>query len=245
MLWKPSKPRVSGDDLQVEGTASSWQAGSQCGISGSSAAGYGGSLEDLTAPQRGSPLGVGEGAGFLVPPCLPGQNPAGHLGWLPVSCPLCQPLPATSIPVDNHCRSFSRGSRAPLRAVAPPRICRCRGNLDKLYHGLELAKRQRLPSVENRPKIAAFLPARQLWTWFGKPTQVGAAGGQLSLSSQQAHGGGLGHSCGVHVIPSPTHPGAALPPWSRGPRPTLGGTRLTHTVLWQACSDCVAGLKAI
>ena len=142
VLWKPSKPRVSGDDLQVEGTASSWQAGSQCGISGSSAAGYGGSLEDLTAPQRGSPLGVGEGAGFLIPPCLPGQNPAGHLGWLPVSCPLCQPLPATSIPVDNHCRSFSHGSRAPLRAVAPPRICRCRGNLDKLYHGLELAKRQ-------------------------------------------------------------------------------------------------------
>lgn len=36
----------------------------------------------------------------------------------------------------------------------------------------ELAKRQRLPSVENRPKIAAFLPARQLWKWFGKPTQV-------------------------------------------------------------------------
>lgn len=36
----------------------------------------------------------------------------------------------------------------------------------------ELAKRQRLPSVENRPKISAFLPARQLWKWFGKPTQV-------------------------------------------------------------------------
>ncbi|XP_075036055.1 trinucleotide repeat-containing gene 18 protein isoform X2 [Mixophyes fleayi] len=35
----------------------------------------------------------------------------------------------------------------------------------------ELAKRQRLPSVENRPKIAAFLPARQLWKWSGKPTQ--------------------------------------------------------------------------
>lgn len=39
----------------------------------------------------------------------------------------------------------------------------------------ELAKRQRLPSVENRPKIAAFLPARQLWKWFGKPTQVSTA----------------------------------------------------------------------
>lgn len=26
--------------------------------------------------------------------------------------------------------------------MAPPRVCRCRGNLDKLYLGLELAKRQ-------------------------------------------------------------------------------------------------------
>ncbi|XP_064423725.1 BAH and coiled-coil domain-containing protein 1 [Latimeria chalumnae] len=35
----------------------------------------------------------------------------------------------------------------------------------------ELTKRQRLPSVENRPKISAFLPARQLWKWSGNPTQ--------------------------------------------------------------------------
>ncbi|CAK6438607.1 unnamed protein product [Pipistrellus nathusii] len=32
-------------------------------------------------------------------------------------------------------------------------------------------RRQRLPSVENRPKISAFLPARQLWKWSGSPTQ--------------------------------------------------------------------------
>ncbi|XP_041434859.1 BAH and coiled-coil domain-containing protein 1 isoform X2 [Xenopus laevis] len=32
-------------------------------------------------------------------------------------------------------------------------------------------KQQRLPSVENRPKISAFLPARQLWKWSGEPTQ--------------------------------------------------------------------------
>nr|XP_032817107.1 trinucleotide repeat-containing gene 18 protein-like [Petromyzon marinus] len=32
-------------------------------------------------------------------------------------------------------------------------------------------RRERLPSVENRPKIAAFLPVRQLWKWSGKPTQ--------------------------------------------------------------------------
>uniref|UniRef100_G3U2N1 BAH domain and coiled-coil containing 1 n=1 Tax=Loxodonta africana TaxID=9785 RepID=G3U2N1_LOXAF len=37
----------------------------------------------------------------------------------------------------------------------------------------ELSRRQRLPSVENRPKISAFLPARQLWKWSGNPTQVG------------------------------------------------------------------------
>ncbi|XP_073742203.1 BAH and coiled-coil domain-containing protein 1 isoform X1 [Callorhinus ursinus] len=35
----------------------------------------------------------------------------------------------------------------------------------------ELPRRQRLPSVENRPKISAFLPARQLWKWSGNPTQ--------------------------------------------------------------------------
>uniref|UniRef100_H3CDH1 BAH domain-containing protein n=1 Tax=Tetraodon nigroviridis TaxID=99883 RepID=H3CDH1_TETNG len=35
----------------------------------------------------------------------------------------------------------------------------------------ELANVSALPSVENRPKISAFLPARQLWKWFGKPTQ--------------------------------------------------------------------------
>jgi hypothetical protein len=38
----------------------------------------------------------------------------------------------------------------------------------------ELSRRQRLPSVENRPKISAFLPARQLWKWSGNPTQVGS-----------------------------------------------------------------------
>ncbi|XP_073092193.1 BAH and coiled-coil domain-containing protein 1 isoform X3 [Manis javanica] len=35
----------------------------------------------------------------------------------------------------------------------------------------ELSRRQRPPSVENRPKISAFLPARQLWKWSGSPTQ--------------------------------------------------------------------------
>ncbi|XP_057571837.1 BAH and coiled-coil domain-containing protein 1 isoform X6 [Hippopotamus amphibius kiboko] len=35
----------------------------------------------------------------------------------------------------------------------------------------ELSRRQRLPSVEHRPKISGFLPARQLWKWSGNPTQ--------------------------------------------------------------------------
>lgn len=39
----------------------------------------------------------------------------------------------------------------------------------------EGSRRQRLPSVENRPKISAFLPARQLWKWSGSPTQVGGS----------------------------------------------------------------------
>ncbi|XP_072259593.1 BAH and coiled-coil domain-containing protein 1 [Pyxicephalus adspersus] len=34
-----------------------------------------------------------------------------------------------------------------------------------------LPRQQRLPSVENRPKISTFLPARQLWKWSGEPTQ--------------------------------------------------------------------------
>ncbi|XP_040186892.1 BAH and coiled-coil domain-containing protein 1 isoform X3 [Rana temporaria] len=34
-----------------------------------------------------------------------------------------------------------------------------------------LPRQQRLPSVENRPKISTFLPARQLWRWSGEPTQ--------------------------------------------------------------------------
>ncbi|XP_068119288.1 BAH and coiled-coil domain-containing protein 1 isoform X2 [Hyperolius riggenbachi] len=34
-----------------------------------------------------------------------------------------------------------------------------------------LPRQQRLPSVENRPKISNFLTARQLWKWSGEPTQ--------------------------------------------------------------------------
>lgn len=43
---------------------------------------------------------------------------------------------------------------------------------EALSFSKDLPRRQRLPSVENRPKISAFLPARQLWKWSGSPTQV-------------------------------------------------------------------------
>ncbi|XP_029455082.1 BAH and coiled-coil domain-containing protein 1 [Rhinatrema bivittatum] len=41
----------------------------------------------------------------------------------------------------------------------------------KRKEALSFPKAKRLPSVENRPKISAFLPARQLWKWSGNPTQ--------------------------------------------------------------------------
>lgn len=64
----------------------------------------------------------------------------------------------------------------------------------------EFSRRQRLPSVENRPKISAFLPARQLWRWSGNPTQVrsptgscrGTAGTQLLARAAPTVGTHLG-----------------------------------------------------
>ncbi|KAL4612909.1 BAH and coiled-coil domain-containing protein 1 [Arapaima gigas] len=35
----------------------------------------------------------------------------------------------------------------------------------------DLARRERLPSANSVPKMASFLPARQLWRWSGNPTQ--------------------------------------------------------------------------
>ena len=49
----------------------------------------------------------------------------------------------------------------------------------------EFSRRQRLPSVENRPKISAFLPARQLWRWSGNPTQVRRG---ARVQERRAHG---------------------------------------------------------
>lgn len=57
----------------------------------------------------------------------------------------------------------------------------------------EFSRRQRLPSVENRPKISAFLPARQLWRWSGNPTQVRprAPAAQHGLGEGAGMGGGV------------------------------------------------------
>jgi hypothetical protein len=65
----------------------------------------------------------------------------------------------------------------------------------------ELSRRQRLPSVENRPKISAFLPARQLWKWSGNPTQVGGLSpsthiGQLTTVPNSNYRGNL---C-IHIV---------------------------------------------
>ncbi|XP_062072110.1 BAH and coiled-coil domain-containing protein 1 [Lepus europaeus] len=53
------------------------------------------------------------------------------------------------------------GGRAKLKCKEALSFCRAR----------EASRRPRLPSAENRPKISAFLPARQLWEWSGNPTQ--------------------------------------------------------------------------
>lgn len=70
----------------------------------------------------------------------------------------------------------------------------------------EFSRRQRLPSVENRPKISAFLPARQLWRWSGNPTQVparpggtwhGAGGVGQDLGSVGCEAGSVGAGQGA------------------------------------------------
>lgn len=166
VLWMPSEPWVSGDDLQVEGTASSWQVGSQCGILGSLPAGYGGSLEGLTAPQRRTPLEWEKGRNTSARR----QGP-----WCPPTSPvrtLQAPLLASSLLSSDTSPSPTRpslwlntpllplsweragpeegsassrppvGAGRPCEPMAPLRIFRCRGNLDRLYRGLELAKQQ-------------------------------------------------------------------------------------------------------
>ncbi|XP_063817185.1 BAH and coiled-coil domain-containing protein 1 isoform X2 [Pseudophryne corroboree] len=58
---------------------------------------------------------------------------------------------------------FVSGQKAKQRRKGTP------SNFPKTKESIP--RQQRLPSVENRPKISAFLPARQLWKWSGEPTQ--------------------------------------------------------------------------
>ncbi|KAM8797054.1 LOW QUALITY PROTEIN: BAH and coiled-coil domain-containing protein 1 [Eudromia elegans] len=59
----------------------------------------------------------------------------------------------------------------PKAAAAGPKAKLKRKEALSFSKAKEFSRRQRLPSVENRPKISAFLPARQLWRWSGNPTQ--------------------------------------------------------------------------
>lgn len=87
----------------------------------------------------------------------------------------------------------------------------------------EFSRRQRLPSVENRPKISAFLPARQLWRWSGNPTQVRAApvgAEQWGTWSERVQRGApcVGVWCAVRVA------------WSDVLRAASGGARMHGSV---------------
>lgn len=92
----------------------------------------------------------------------------------------------------------SKGS-APQRcfltkaAAAGPKAKLKRKEAISFSKAKEFSRRQRLPSVENRPKISAFLPARQLWRWSGNPTQVGMEPG--ARHGQGMELGGTGHGC--------------------------------------------------
>lgn len=90
----------------------------------------------------------------------------------------------------------------------------------------EFSRRQRLPSVENRPKISAFLPARQLWRWSGNPTQVGNPTGRGSTQ--------LLAQC-LPWAPSQARCGreGAGTAWGRGHR-SVQGTRCRCTGMCQA-----------
>ncbi|KAL0992513.1 hypothetical protein UPYG_G00094350 [Umbra pygmaea] len=107
------------------------------------------------------------------------QSSPKHNRTLPPSAALYHPAPYGKIltvdlyshpNLDSYTRSQGLASQKPQGAggsVGRPR----RREGVHLPTTKELAKRQRLPSVENRPKISAFLPARQLWKWLGQPTQ--------------------------------------------------------------------------
>ncbi|XP_059587967.1 BAH and coiled-coil domain-containing protein 1 isoform X5 [Alligator mississippiensis] len=88
---------------------------------------------------------------------------------------LSHPVPALLAPAAQALRA--KGGAPPARcflakaAAASAKAKLKRKEALSFSKAKEFSRRQRLPSVENRPKISAFLPARQLWRWSGNPTQ--------------------------------------------------------------------------
>ncbi|CAH2291536.1 BAH and coiled-coil domain-containing 1 isoform X1 [Pelobates cultripes] len=81
---------------------------------------------------------------------------------------LSHPVPAL---LAQHTEDGSPGSRGCFVSGQKTKQRR-KGTPSNFPKTKEPSPRQhRLPSVENRPKISAFLPARQLWQWSGEPTQ--------------------------------------------------------------------------
>ncbi|XP_038633226.1 BAH and coiled-coil domain-containing protein 1 isoform X1 [Scyliorhinus canicula] len=86
---------------------------------------------------------------------------------------MTHPVPALLTPSDPR-QTEPKMSSPPfsVKSVMPANKIKLKRQEEfRLQKAKELSKRQRLPSVENRPKISSFLPARQLWKWSGKPTQ--------------------------------------------------------------------------
>ncbi|KAM6297555.1 LOW QUALITY PROTEIN: BAH and coiled-coil domain-containing protein 1 [Aegotheles albertisi] len=86
---------------------------------------------------------------------------------------LSHPVPALLAQPDALRSKGSAAQRCFLTkaAAAGPKAKLKRKEALSFSKAKEFSRRQRLPSVENRPKISAFLPARQLWRWSGNPTQ--------------------------------------------------------------------------
>ncbi|XP_064378901.1 BAH and coiled-coil domain-containing protein 1 isoform X2 [Dromaius novaehollandiae] len=86
---------------------------------------------------------------------------------------LSHPVPALLAQPDALRSKSSAPQRCflPKAAAAGPKAKLKRKEALSFSKAKEFSRRQRLPSVENRPKISAFLPARQLWRWSGNPTQ--------------------------------------------------------------------------
>ncbi|CAI9619085.1 unnamed protein product [Staurois parvus] len=82
-----------------------------------------------------------------------------------------------------------------------------------------LPRQQRLPSVENRPKISTFLPARQLWRWSGEPTQRGGDERKSKKTLLQVNCAGEGDLACGRMCSFPV---------GRTPKPALHWTHREH-----------------